>query len=664
MAKAANKYDAGSIKVLEGLEPVRMRPGMYIGSTDTRGLAHLVWELMDNAVDEAQVGFADRIGVTVFADGSVEVCDNGRGIPVDKEPASGVSALELVMTKLHAGGKFDSDAYSYSGGLHGVGVSVVCALSERLVVSVWRDKRRYEMAFERGVVATKLRSWPDPDHPQGTSVRFWPDAEIFGAARVDAEQIKERCRAKAFLIPGLRTEMTDNRADEPYHWEWFSEAGLVDYLHHLTHLPVLHTPIQLDTSATYEAHTQVLQVANGGGQRLEHRDLTRTCQVQAAWHWCSGWDSLVVPFVNMVSTPEGGTHLAGFYAGLLQAINIAARDRKLLRAKEPALQREDIQEGLVAALQVRLPEPEFVGQTKGTLGTPQVQPLVQCAIREAMAEWLERAPKEQSRLVLEKIIGAARTRHAARAQRDANRKRSAIVAAMLPAKLADCRQHHPADSELLIVEGDSAAGPAKAGRDSLFQAVLPIRGKITNATRATPAKLLANAEVANIFSSLGIAPGRGCDLADLRISRVVILTDADADGLHIRCLLLSLFYHQARPMLEDGRVFYAQPPLFTLRRPGHPDTYAYTDTDRDKLLRQMGSPAPQVLRFKGLGEMDVDELAVTCLDPATRNLYRVTLEDAEAAMAMFEVLMGEQVEPRRDYIMANAPSLDRELLSL
>ncbi len=640
-----------------------MRPGMYVGSTDAKGLSHLIWELVDNAVDEAQVGYAHNIAVEMHRDGSVTVTDDGRGIPVDIEPSSGLSGLELVMTKLHAGGKFDTDSYAVSGGLHGVGVSIVCALSTCLQVSVWRDNKCWSMEFARGKVVKKLTSTPAPGHATGTAVRFWSDPEIFGTATFDIEQIKERCRARAYLVPGLRMRLVDERAEPSHEWVWQSETGLQDYLQHLTTYPALHTPISIEAVEHYNANTQVIK-GQKAQRHLEHVTMERECQIQMALNWCEGWDHVAVSFVNMVSTPLGGSHMNGLYQGLVRAINDAARDNKVLKAKEPALTKEDICDGLVAVLQVRLPEPEFVGQTKDVLGTPQVQPLVTNVVAEAMAKWLTTAPKEQSRAVLDKVVGAARARAAARQQRDLSRKRNAIVSSSLPAKLADCRQHFPADSELLIVEGDSAAGPAKVGRNSLFQAVLPLRGKIMNAARAQASKLLADNEVASIFRCIGATPGRSFDLDDVRFSRVVLMTDADVDGLHIRCLLLALFYYQARPLLDAGRVFYAQPPLFTIRRQGQPDLYAHSDEQRDKIIASLKDSKYQVLRFKGLGEMDVEELATTCLDVETRDLHRVTLTDVEAALNMFEILMGKNVEQRLEYIVTNAPSVALEALSL
>jgi len=653
-------YNAKSLKTLEGLEPVRARPGMYIGSTDERGLVHLVHELMDNATDEALAGHANHMTVIFYPDGSIEVKDNGRGIPVDKEPSSGMVGIELVMTKLHAGGKFHTDAYKVSGGLHGVGASIVNALSTRMEVRVTRDRYHWAMDFTDGNPGPLRKIAKATANQHGTAIRFWPDKSVFATAVINTEKVIESCQSRAYLIPGFKVRLIDNRVSSPQQHEWISKKGMVDYLNVLSSTKAICAPIVIAGTGTYEGSTRV-QSPDGS---MHTQAIERTCEVEVCMRWTSEWEPRIYTWANLIPTPHGGSHINGFWQAMAKAINDYARQSKALRVKDPALSREDIQEGLVVLLQVKLPEPQFEGQTKEVLGTQAVHSVVYKIVYDEFMNWLvKQGPRSQVKAVLTKIVTASRTRLAAREERNALRQQSAVSNAALPDKLADCRQHYPKDSELLIVEGRSAAAPCKEGRNSLFQAVLPLRGKIINAGKYGLQAVLKNEEVVSIFTSLGIVPGKYDD-SSLRYSRVVLMTDADVDGSHIRCLLLALFYYYARPMIEKGHVFYARPPLFTIRTSGKSDQYAYTDAQRDVLIRKAQKTNYKILRFKGLGEMDVDELTYTCLNPATRALTQISLADAEATAQIFEVLMGEAVPPRREYIFRHADKLNYHMLDI
>jgi DNA gyrase subunit B len=671
---AHDVYDASKIQVLEGLDAVRKRPGMYIGGTGGEGLHHLVVEIIDNAVDEAAAGYATHVEVTMHRDGSVEVADNGRGIPVDKK-SDGRSALEIVFTELHAGGKFGSGAYSHSGGLHGVGASVVNALASKLVVEVDRDGTTWRLVFLERLPGTytkagqfqptstleKVRSVPAGR--TGTRVRFWPDLEIFDPeARIDYEKVKDHVARVCFLVPGLTVTLTDRRGAgrEP---ETFAAAGgLADYVDYLsigepvTDIVTIHDVGRFDEKVPVDGKMTTV---------------SRPCTVDIALRWVKGYDTTVVSFVNTIPTSEGGTHVAGFERALSRVANdeLLVDVKKLKRLAREGKDRAtpaDIQEGLVAAVKVTFPEPQFKGQTKQELGTPAVQSIVYDTTKSALAGWIGGGGrKAQVNAVREKIAQAVLNRVASKAALEARRKAANLSSTGLPDKLADCRLHGP-DTELLIVEGNSAAGPAKQGRDAETMAVLPLRGKVVNAGKATLKQVVDNAEAQALITAIGAGSGRDFDLESCRYGRIIILCDADVDGSHIRCLLLTLFYHHMRPLLADGRVFAAQPPLFAAKHRGEA-VYAYTEAQRDALSTELGVSTEKWKRFKGLGEMNVDELAETTLNPATRVLKRMTMQDAEDAITaakLFDILMGSDVAARKDYVIEHSGLVDPELLDI
>ncbi|MEM9606633.1 MAG: DNA gyrase subunit B [Actinomycetota bacterium] len=672
----ATGYDATDLQVLEGLDAVRKRPGMYIGSTSSTGLHHLLWEILDNAVDEAAAGHATKITVTLHDDESIEITDDGRGIPVDIEPSTGLTGVELVYSRLHAGGKFGGGAYAASGGLHGVGAAVVNALARKVVVEVDRDRRTHRLGFQERVAGRftptgRFRKGGElevvgriPKGRTGTRVRFWPDHDIFDAdARIDLAKVLDRCRTMSYLIPGLTLAVTDHRPAETVEEVFRSKNGLADYVEHLTHGEAVVPPITLHGEDRFTETVQVLQDGRQVAQEVE-----RTCVVDVALRWVSGWDTTVVSFVNTIPTPGGGTHVAGFQRAMTTTINEALKSAKALKANEPSATGDDVQEGLVAVVKVTVAEPQFEGQTKEILGTAPVQSITYQVVAQGMRGWLTGGGKKaQIKRVLDKVANSVRSRQAARQARDTLRRKSALESASMPTKLADCRSRDVDRTELLIVEGDSAAGPAKQGRDAEFQAVLPIRGKILNAAKSTMKQVLDNTEAAAIFTALGAGAGPAFDLEQARYGRVVILVDADVDGSHIRCLLLTLTYHYMRPLLEAGRVFAAVPPLYSVRTSGGEERFAFSDVERDEIIAELaesGRTRNKVSRFKGLGEMDVEDLAVHCLDPATRTLRRISVQDAAAAAEVFDVLMGSAVEPRREFIVNNSDLLDREALDI
>jgi DNA gyrase subunit B len=697
----ADGYSARHLTVLEGLEAVRKRPGMYIGSTDGRGLAHCLWEIFDNSVDEALGGHCSRIEVILHADGSAEVRDDGRGIPVDVEPRTGLNGVELVMTRLHAGGKFGGGSYTASGGLHGVGASVVNALSARLDVQVDRGGAEWSASFRRGVPGEFAAEGPEaPFAPEsglrkgrrvakgqtGTRVRFWPDRQIFvPGADWGFAPLTERARQTAYLVPGLTIRITDQRkpSSAPQadaegapeatagggeglrEAEFRFDGGISEFCAHLSGGQPVTDVLRLTGAGQF---TETVPVLDDQGH-LTPTDVERDLAVDVALRWDSGYETATRSFVNVIATPKGGTHVSGFERAIVKTVNEQLRAGRLLRSGDEPVIKEDVLEGLTAVIAVRLPEPQFEGQTKEVLGTPAASRIVAQVVSAELRNFLEgkaRGSKLQARAVLDKVVAAARTRVAAREHRENQRRKSALASSALPAKLVDCRSADDR-SELFIVEGDSALGTAKLARNSEFQALLPIRGKILNVQKASLADMLKNAECAAIIQVLGAGSGSAFNLDAARYQRVIFMADADVDGAHIRTLLLTLFHRYMRPMVEAGRVFAAVPPLhrveLTSQRKGQ-DKYLYTYSDAElhrRLLEldrrgQRYKEPPQ--RYKGLGEMDAKQLAETTMDPRRRTLRRIKIDDAAAATGIFDLLMGSEVAPRRDFIVGGAAELD------
>jgi len=699
---AQNAYTARHLSVLEGLEAVRKRPGMYIGSTDSRGLMHCLWEIIDNAVDEALGGYCTRIGVTLHADGSVTVADDGRGIPVDIEPKTGLSGVEVVFTKLHAGGKFGGGSYQASGGLHGVGASVVNALSERLDVEVDRGGKVHRMSFHRGEPGTFAdpASGPAPASPftpfvesselavvgktargaSGTRVRYWADPQVFPtSAKFAFDELVARIRQTSFLVPGLRLVVRDERGlpgtpgeSGPVEEEFVHTGGTVDFVDFLAADPALTQTWHLTGAGTF---TETVPVLDSRGH-MSAQEVERDCEVDLALRWGTGYDTTVRTFVNIIATPKGGSHLTGFEAGLLKTVrkHVEANARRLkISAKESVdrVEKDDVLAGLTAVLTVRLAEPQFEGQTKEVLGTAPVRGIVAKIVETELGALFtspKRDHKAQTSLLLDKVVAEMRARVMARKQKEISRRKNALESSSLPAKLADCRTDDVGRSELFIVEGDSALGTAKLARSSDYQALLPIRGKILNVQKATVADMLKNAECASIIQVIGAGSGRTFDLDAARYGKIVMMTDADVDGAHIRTLLLTLFFRYMRPLIDAGRVFAAVPPLHRVEVIGAgrtPNEYIYTYSDAEltatlKRLERAGKRYKEdIQRYKGLGEMDADQLAETTMDPRRRTLRRVTAADAERSEEIFELLMGSEVAPRREFIVAGAAGVDR-----
>jgi DNA gyrase subunit B len=689
----ADGYTARHLTVLEGLDAVRKRPGMYIGSTDGRGMLHCLWELVDNAVDEALAGHGTRIEVILHDDHSAEVRDNGRGIPVDVEPKTGLNGVELVMTRLHAGGKFGGGSYTASGGLHGVGASVVNALGSRLDVQVDREGAEWAMSFRRGVPGEF--GGPGPDTPfrkagglhrvrrvaktlTGTRIRFWPDRQVFlREAQWSFDALAQRARQTAYLVPGLTIRIADERSeadreasreegarDAGREAEFRFAGGISEFCAHLSPGEPVTDVIRLTGSGQF---TETVPVLDGQGH-LVPADVERELAVDVALRWDGGYGTVTRSFVNVIATPKGGTHVAGFERALVRTLNEQLRAVRLLKNGDEAVTKEDILEGLTAVIAVRLPEPQFEGQTKEVLGTPAASRIVAGVVAGELKAFFEARGrgKQQARAVLDKVATAARTRIAAREHRENQRRKSALATSALPAKLVDCRSADDR-SELFIVEGDSALGTAKLARNSEFQALLPIRGKILNVQKASLADMLKNAECAAIIQVIGAGSGAAFDLDSARYQRVIMMSDADVDGAHIRTLLLTLFYRYMRPMVEAGRVFAAVPPLHRIelispRKGQQKYVYTYTDAELHRALLQLErrgqrwKEPPQ--RYKGLGEMDAAQLAETTMDPRHRTLRRIRIEDSAAAAGMFDLLMGTEVGPRRDFIISGAAELD------
>ncbi|MDO4356110.1 MAG: DNA topoisomerase (ATP-hydrolyzing) subunit B [Clostridia bacterium] len=630
-------YDESDIQVLEGLEAVRRRPGMYIGSTDERGLHHCVYEIVDNAVDEALAGFCTRIVVTLNPDGSVTVEDNGRGFPVGIHPKMHRPAVEVCLTVLHAGGKFGGEGYKVSGGLHGVGASVVNALSRHLCVTVHQDGKVYQQEYERGKILYDLKVVGETDRT-GTTIQFWPDVKtgedpepgIFETGDFSAETLCTRFREMAFLNAGIRIEFNDLRGEEPVNQVYHYEGGVVSFVEYLNR----------NREVLFPKPIYVYGVKNG-------------TTVEVALQWNDGFTESVFSFTNNIHTPEGGTHLAGFRSALTRVLNDYGRKTNMLKNSDQNLTGEDVREGLTAIVSVKLVEPQFEGQTKTKLGNSEVRPLVDSLVAEQLNVFFEENPSVV-RTVLDKCLSAARAREAARKARDLTRRKTALESASLPGKLADCSERDPSKCEIFIVEGDSAGGSAKQGRDRHYQAILPLRGKILNVEKTRMDKALANAEIKAMITAFGAGFGDEFDPAKLRYHRIVCMTDADVDGSHIRILLLTFFYRYMPRLIEDGYVYAARPPLYKVTR-GKTEKYVYDDAELQKLLDEMGRDAkPEIQRYKGLGEMSYQQLWETTMNPETRSMYRVHMDDAIAANELFTLLMGDQVEPRKEFIEKNA----------
>ena len=624
-------YTSRQIQVLKGLEAVRKRPGMYIGSTSARGLHHLVYEVVDNSIDEAMASFCTRVHATIHPDNVVTVVDDGRGIPVDLHPTEGVPGVELAMTTLHAGGKFDKSSYKVSGGLHGVGVSVVNALSEWLEVEVQRDGRRYRQRYERGIKATELEE-AGPARGTGTQVTFKPDPEIFTVLEYDFDVLSDRLRELAFLNKGLEIVIRDERTDDEREEVYKYEGGLAEFVAFLrgSRPPVHDNVIYFETS------------------RPE-------AEIELAMQYDEGFSENTHTFVNNISTHEGGTHLTGFKAALTRTVNDYARRNKIFK-KDESLSGDDVREGLTCVLSVKVMEPQFEGQTKTKLGNSEVRGAVEAAVNEHLSAFLEENPKA-AKAVIEKSLQAARAREAARKARDLARKKSGLEGGVLPGKLADCSIADPALSEIYLVEGDSAGGSAKQGRDRSFQAILPLKGKILNVEKARIDKILSNDEIRAMVTAIGAGIRDDFDIERARYHKIIIMTDADVDGAHIRTLLLTFFFRQMRELIEEGYVYIAQPPLYRVHK-GKTERYAFSDEERDREVHALSNGKEKrgvaIQRYKGLGEMNPEQLWKTTMDPDARTILRVTVESATAADRIFTELMGDEVEPRRIFIEKNA----------
>jgi DNA gyrase subunit B len=686
-APADNTYNAAHLLVLEGLEAVRKRPGMYIGSTDTRGLMHCLWEIIDNGVDEALAGVAHRVEVTLHPDGSVEVHDDGRGIPTDKEPKTGLPGVEVVATKLHAGGKFGGGSYVATGGLHGVGLSVVNALSARMDIDVDRSPSQQGISFQRGVPGVFDGDGPGaPFRPAsgmtrkgkrvakgrtGTRIRFWPDRQIFTKdATVEFEGLLGRARQTSYIVPGLELVIRDLRGPELVEEKFLHEGGISEFADYLSAGEPVTDILRLQGSDTF---TETVPLLDEQGH-MTPQEVERELAVDVALRWSNTYDTQVRSYVNVIATPKGGTHLSGFEQAVTATFNDVMRAAKVLKVNDDNVIKDDVLEGMTAVVTVRLAEPQFEGQTKEILGTPAARTVVRKVVAAELKGFLtstKRAEKAQAKLVMDKVVGASKTRIAAKQHKETQRRKNALESSALPAKLADCRAGDNERTELFIVEGDSALGTAKLARNSEYQALLPIRGKILNVQKASVGDMLKNAECAAIIQVVGAGSGRTFDLDATRYGRIIFMADADSDGAHIRCLLATLFFKYMPDLITAGRVFTAVPPLHRIEisnpKKGM-DKYVYTYSD-DELQRKLAELKKKnvrwkdpVQRYKGLGEMDADQLAETTMDPRHRTLRRLTVDDAEISSHVFELLMGSDVAPRKEFIVQGAYDVDMETL--
>jgi DNA gyrase subunit B len=682
-----SSYNAHHLLVLEGLEAVRKRPGMYIGSTDTRGLMHCVWEIIDNGVDEALAGAAHRIEVVLHPDGSVEVHDDGRGIPVDKEPKTGLPGVEVIFTKLHAGGKFGGGSYVATGGLHGVGASVVNALSARLDVDVERSPVVQGMSFQRGNPGVFEGDGPAAPFTAGsgltrkggrarkgvtgTRVRFWPDRQIFTKdATFVFDELVTRARQTSFIVPGLELVIRDLRGTEPVEESFRHDGGIAEFCDFLASDEPVSDILRLQGHDTF---TETVPLLDDKGH-MTPQDVERDLTVDVALRWGTGYETELRSFVNVIATPKGGTHVAGFEQAVTKTFNEALRSNKQLKVNEPDVIKDDVLEGLTAVVTVRLAEPQFEGQTKEVLGTPAARSVVRKVVASELRTFLtsgKRTDKAQAKLVLEKVANASRTRLAARQHRETQRRKNALESSALPSKLADCRSNDMERSELFIVEGDSALGTAKLARNSEFQALLPIRGKILNVQKASVGDMLKNTECASIIQVVGAGSGRTFDIDARRYGRIIFMADADSDGAHIRCLLATLFFKYMPDLIAEGRVYSAVPPLHRIelsnpKKGMDKYVYTYSDVELQRKLAELTKRGVRwkdpVQRYKGLGEMDADQLAETTMDPRHRTLRRITVDDADVATQVFELLMGSDVAPRKDFIVQGAYEVDADAI--
>ncbi|MDQ1136591.1 DNA gyrase subunit B [Microbacterium sp. SORGH_AS 1204] len=687
-----SEYSAHHLQVLEGLEAVRKRPGMYIGSTDSRGLMHCLWEIIDNSVDEALAGHGSRIDIVLHADGSVEVRDRARGIPVDVEPRTGLTGVEVVFTKLHAGGKFGGGSYAASGGLHGVGASVVNALSERLDVEVDRGGKTYAMSFHRGEPGLFAGDGPDspftpfersselrvvgkaPRGVTGTRIRYWADRQIFTKdAAFGHDELVQRVRQTAFLVPGLEIVVLDERAEKHVETSYRFDGGISEFAEFLAPDAAVTDTWRLTGTGTF---TETVPVLQPGGSMVP-TEVQRECAVDIAVRWGTGYDTTSRSFVNIIATPKGGTHQQGFELGLMKVLRAQVeQNARKLKVGNDKIEKDDLLAGLTAVLTVRLPEPQFEGQTKEVLGTPAVRQIVASVVQKELAARfasVKRDDKTQTAQLLEKIVSEMKARISARTHKETQRRKNALESSSLPSKLVDCRSNDVDNSELFIVEGNSALGTARDARNSEYQALLPIRGKILNTQKASISDMLSNAECASIIQVIGAGSGRSFDLSAARYGKIILMSDADVDGAHIRTLLLTLFFRYMRPLVEAGRVFAAVPPLHRVivMNPGskpNETIYTYSEQELHALLARLKKANKRwqepIQRYKGLGEMDADQLATTTMDRAGRTLRRVQVEHIERAAEVFDLLMGSEVAPRREFIIDSSDRLARESIDV